>query len=112
MTLRCVLFGHRRSRSRATYDETRGRWISVCKRCHVMLEREDHRDWRPIAPPVGKLERIERDRPVPNEQRPVSEGNATANMMTPDQPQGEAPLIGAAHREKAAVTPKERARAS
>lgn len=56
MTLRCILFGHRRSRSRATFDEKHGRWISECRRCRVPLERESDGIWR-IAPPVpaGKL---------------------------------------------------------
>lgn len=60
MTLRCILLGHRRSRSCASYDEKHARWISECKRCHVMMLREGD-TWREFpAPPVGKLVAIER----------------------------------------------------
>lgn len=60
MTLRCLLLGHRRSRSCASYDEKHARWISECKRCHVMMVREGE-TWRELsAPPVGKLIVVER----------------------------------------------------
>ena len=62
MTLRCHFFGHRRSRSRATYDEKRGRWITECKRCFVLLERQPDGTWNPVpSPAAGKLEPIERE---------------------------------------------------
>lgn len=56
MTLRCLLFGHLRSRSRATLDEKRGRWISECRRCRIPMERETDGTWH-VAPPApsGKL---------------------------------------------------------
>ena len=60
MTLRCILLGHRRSRSCASYDEKHARWISECKRCHVMMVREGE-TWRELSvPPVGKLVAVER----------------------------------------------------
>lgn len=62
MTLRCHLFGHRRSRSRATFDEKHGRWISECKRCFVPLVRAPNKTWHP-APEVstGRLKPVERE---------------------------------------------------
>ena len=54
MTLRCLVLGHRRSRSRASFDEKRDRWISECKRCHVLLVREGN-EWRELPPPPDKL---------------------------------------------------------
>lgn len=59
MTLRCILLGHLRSRSCASYDEKNARWISECKRCHVMMAREGA-TWRELSvPPVGKLVAVE-----------------------------------------------------
>ena len=60
MTLRCVLSGHRRSRSRATFDEKRGQWISQCKRCHAMLVREADGTWQPLHVTAGKLVPVKR----------------------------------------------------
>lgn len=51
MTLRCIIFGHLRSRSRATYDDKNKRWISPCKRCRILLVREGPGQWRPLPPP-------------------------------------------------------------
>lgn len=112
MTLRCLLFGHRRSRSRATYDEKRGRWISACKRCHVLLEREDHHDWRPLTPPPGKLERVA-DEPAAPITHPSSEGTGQDHGLRngPDLTDDE-PLIGAGHRRQAQARPKAEERAS
>ena len=61
MTLRCLLFGHLRSRSRATFDEKHRRWLSECKRCHVLMVREPDGKWREIPSPIGKLVPIERE---------------------------------------------------
>ena len=60
MTLRCLLFGHIRSRSRASLDEKRGLWVSECRRCRVPMVRNDDGTWHVTAPPtVGKLVPIE-----------------------------------------------------
>jgi hypothetical protein len=60
MTLRCLLFGHLRSRSRATLDEKHGRWISECKRCRVPMARESDGTWVVVPPALdGKLEPVE-----------------------------------------------------
>ena len=61
MTLRCLLFGHRRSRSRATIDEKNGRWLSECKRCHMQLAREGDGKWLAVPPPPGRLVPIDRE---------------------------------------------------
>ena len=61
MTLRCLLLGHRRSRSCASFDEKHGHWISECKRCHVLLVREGQ-DWRELPRPPDKLVPVERKR--------------------------------------------------
>ena len=58
MTLRCLLLGHRRSRSRATFDEKHQRWFSECKRCCVPLVREADGSWSPGPPPADKLEPV------------------------------------------------------
>ena len=58
MTLRCLIFGHRRSRSRATFDDKHQHWISDCKRCHVLLLRGADGTWRPAPPQPEKLEPI------------------------------------------------------
>ena len=55
MTLRCLFFGHLRSRSRATIDEKNGRWLSECKRCRAQLARHDDGKWLPIAARSGRL---------------------------------------------------------
>jgi hypothetical protein len=60
MTLRCLIFGHRRSRSRATFDEKHHHWLSDCRRCHILLVREADGRWRPAPPPPKTLEPISR----------------------------------------------------
>ena len=50
MTLRCILFGHLRSRSRASFDDKNNRWLSPCKRCRTLLVREAPGRWRPLPP--------------------------------------------------------------
>jgi hypothetical protein len=78
MTLRCLLFGHIRSRSRATFDEKRQRWISECRRCRIPMIRETDGTWHETAAPqVGKLA------PVDSE----ADGSAPAGRSG-----GEAPL--------------------
>jgi hypothetical protein len=64
MTLRCLIFGHRRSRSRATFDEKHQHWLSDCRRCHIMLVRDADGKWRPAPPPPQTLEPISREEPV------------------------------------------------
>ena len=62
MTLRCLLFGHVRSRSRATFDEKRQRWISECRRCRIPMMRDEDGTWGETeAPSVGKLVPVERE---------------------------------------------------
>lgn len=67
MTLRCLLFGHRRSRSRATFDEKRQVWVSECKRCITPLERGEDGAWQPADPlPADvKLEPVDRRASMP-----------------------------------------------
>jgi hypothetical protein len=60
MSLVCQFLGHRRSRSRATFDEKRQQWISDCRRCATILAREPDGRWIPIPPVSGKLVPIER----------------------------------------------------
>lgn len=79
MTLRCLLLGHRRSRSCASFDEKRGRWISECKRCHVLLVREGE-DWREMPCPTVKL--------VPVERKTKASGPAGSSV-------GETPFVAA-----------------
>jgi len=50
------MFGHLRSRSRATFDEKRQRWISECRRCRIPMLREEDGTWHETeAPSAGKL---------------------------------------------------------
>jgi hypothetical protein len=57
------MFGHVRSRSRATFDEKRQRWISECRRCRIPMMREEDGAWHKTeASPVGKLVPIEAKR--------------------------------------------------
>jgi len=58
MTLRCHFLGHRRSASRATFDDKHQHWISECKRCHVLLMREPDGKWTPLPRQPDKLEPI------------------------------------------------------
>ena len=81
MTLRCLLFGHRRSRSRATFDEKLGRWTSECKRCCIPMMREADGTWHATSPPpVGKLLPID---------------CAAASSTAPGRSPGEPPFIAA-----------------
>jgi len=50
MSLLCHLFSHKRSRSRATFDEINRCWVSECKRCYAVLVRERPGDWREAPP--------------------------------------------------------------
>lgn len=80
MSLRCHFFGHRRSRSRATFDEKHQHWISECKRCCTPLVRQPDGTWEAAPPaPDGKLE-------------PVDDGGSAVAMGG----DGEAPLAGSA----------------
>lgn len=58
--LLCRVRPHRRSGSKATYDEKHGRWFSECRRCHIMLMREPDGRWVPAPPPPAKLVPIAR----------------------------------------------------
>ena len=81
MTLRCLMFGHRRSRSRATFDEKHKHWMTECKRCHILLVRGPDGKWRPLPPQPTKL--------VPIEPEPAEE-SASASRGA-----GETPLSSA-----------------
>lgn len=59
MSLVCQFFGHRRSRSRATFDEKRQQWVSDCRRCATILARERDGRWVPVPPAPDKLMPIE-----------------------------------------------------
>jgi hypothetical protein len=73
MAIRCHLFGHRRSASRAAFDDKHQRWFSDCKRCHVLLVREPDGKWRPAPLPPRKLETIRRAKEETSEPAPVPE---------------------------------------
>jgi Prophage protein (DUF1660) len=45
MSLLCHLFGHKRSGSRAAFDDLHQCWVSDCKRCFTVLIREGPRNW-------------------------------------------------------------------
>ncbi|GAA3897255.1 hypothetical protein GCM10022276_15320 [Sphingomonas limnosediminicola] len=64
MTLRCHLFGHVRSASRAAFDEKHQFWISDCKRCHILLVREQDGKWAPLPRQPDRLDPIQRIEPV------------------------------------------------
>jgi len=101
MTLRCLLFGHLRSRSRATIDEKNGRWLSECKRCHVQLARGKDGRWHPMAVPPGKLVPVE---PQSAELAAASGGASEAPLIASpaaNPPDGD--RSGAAQREKQAI---------
>jgi hypothetical protein len=89
MTLRCLIFGHRRSRSRATFDEKHQHWLSDCRRCHILLVREPDGKWRPAPPPPEMLEPISRGAPADTEQPPQE--------ARPDHAADEARSLTAAH---------------
>lgn len=55
MTLRCHVLGHKRSRSRAYYDDKNACWFSECKRCHKPLVREWHGEWHAMLPESHSL---------------------------------------------------------
>ena len=59
MSLVCSLMGHRRSRSRATFDDKRQQWVSDCRRCATILVRESDGRWVPAPPTPDKLLSIE-----------------------------------------------------
>jgi hypothetical protein len=42
----CWIIGHRRSRSRAWFDESLGLWRSFCRRCGTPLTRGKDGKWR------------------------------------------------------------------
>ena len=50
MTLRCHVLGHKRSRSRAFYDDRNACWLSDCKRCNTPLVREWYGEWHAGQP--------------------------------------------------------------
>jgi hypothetical protein len=60
MSLVCQFLGHRRSRSRATFDEKRQQWVSDCRRCATILARERDGRWIPVPRAPDKLTPIER----------------------------------------------------
>ena len=78
MTLRRLLFGHLRSRSRATIDEKNGRWLSECKRCHAQLARHDDGKWLPVAATSGRLVPV---KPRPEESAAASGGANEAPLI-------------------------------
>ena len=55
MTLRCHLLGHKRSLSRAYYDDQNACWLSDCKHCSTPLVREWHGAWHAAPRPVRKI---------------------------------------------------------
>lgn len=55
MSLRCHLLGHKRSRSKATFDEKHACWFSECRRCQTMLAKEWHGDWHVVPVPPRQL---------------------------------------------------------
>lgn len=59
MSLVCQFLGHRRSRSRATFDEKRQQWVSDCRRCATILARERDGRWVPVPPAPDRLVPIE-----------------------------------------------------
>ena len=87
MTLRCLIFGHRRSRSRATFDEKHQRWFSDCRRCHILLVREPDGAWHPAPSPPERLE------PISREGRDLEDRPSEA---TPAPPVDQAKLVAAA----------------
>ena len=50
MGLLCRLFGHKRSSSRASFDEADQYWVSDCKRCLTILVRDGPGEWREAPP--------------------------------------------------------------
>lgn len=60
MSLVCQFLGHRRSRSRATFDEKRQQWVSDCRRCATILAREGDGRWVPVPRAPDKLTPVER----------------------------------------------------
>jgi hypothetical protein len=60
MSLLCQLLGHRRSRSRATFDDKRQQWVSDCRRCATILLRESDGKWIPAPPAPDKLMPLDR----------------------------------------------------
>jgi hypothetical protein len=87
MTLRCLILGHRRSRSRATFDDKHQRWFSDCKRCHVLLVREPDGTWHPAPPQPERLEPIHREgrsteEPLPEETDMHERSAGTSNAVT------------------------------
>ena len=99
MTLRCLMFGHVRSRSRATFDEKRQRWISECRRCRIPMIREEDGAWHEMEPPsADKLVPIE-----PEVSAASDAGAAEAPLSstgTPDTPERRRP--GASENKKKA----------
>src|SRR4051812_1481767 len=61
MTLRCHFLGHRRSASRAGFDEKRGYWISNCKRCHILLRGDSDGKGKPLPPQLERPEAPNRE---------------------------------------------------
>lgn len=50
MTVRCYILGHKRSRSRAWFDDKLRCWFSDCKRCRTLLRRQDDGAWQAEPP--------------------------------------------------------------
>jgi hypothetical protein len=78
MSLVCHLLGHRRSRSRATFDEKRQQWVSDCRRCATILIREDDGRWNPAPPAPEKLIPIEQPTEAVEQRGSQSERQAEA----------------------------------
>jgi hypothetical protein len=55
MSLLCRVFHHKRSRSRASFDDVHECWVSECKRCFTVLVREGPGDWREAPPEPPRL---------------------------------------------------------
>lgn len=79
MSLVCSLMGHRRSRSRATFDDKRQQWVSDCRRCATILVRERDGRWVPAPPAPDKLLPIERSLT-----RGLEEGQRTSSDPSAD----------------------------
>lgn len=60
MSLVCRFLGHRRSRSRATFDDKRQQWVSDCRRCATILVRGGDGRWVPVPRAPDKLTPVER----------------------------------------------------
>jgi len=98
MTLRCILFGHLRSRSRASFDDKNNRWLSPCKRCRILLVREAPGRWRPLPQQSPDHAPAAEEAPEPIE----PSGSGTALGSAGEAPLGTADAEDASERGRAA----------